>query len=92
MWGKPLDLIISKAFATLVIILVILGIVGGFVWFIVPHLIESIVAIASMLPDSMDSLTIWVTDQFKNMPQISGPAEVWIDEATVWLPSGLKQV
>ena len=84
MWGKPLDLIISKAFATLVIILVILGIVGGFVWFIVPHLIESIIAIASMLPDSMDSLTIWVTDQFKNMPQISGPAEVWIDEATVW--------
>ena len=83
-WGKPLDVLISKTFATIVVIFVILGIVGGFVWFVVPHLFESIVAIAAMLPDSMADLTTWITNQFKNMPQISGPAEVWIDEATGW--------
>jgi predicted PurR-regulated permease PerM len=82
--GKPLGLIISKTIATAVIILVLLGTVGGFLWFVVPRLIESIIAIASMLPDSMENLTVWITDQFKNMPQISGPAEVWIDKATVW--------
>ncbi len=82
--SKPLGNIISKTIATAVIILVLLGTVGGFFWFIVPHLIESIIAIASMLPASMEDLTVWITDQFKNMPQISGPAEVWIDKATVW--------
>jgi predicted PurR-regulated permease PerM len=82
--GKPLGIIISKSFATILVILVICGTVGGFLWFVVPHLIESIVTIASMLPNSMEDLTLWITDQFKNMPQISGPAEVWIDEATVW--------
>jgi predicted PurR-regulated permease PerM len=82
--GKQLNVIVSKTIATVVIILVILGIVGGFFWFVAPRLFESIVAIAAILPDSMADLTTWITNQFKNMPQISGPAEVWIDKATVW--------
>jgi predicted PurR-regulated permease PerM len=83
-WGKPLSVIVSKTIATTLIILVIFGIVGGIAWFIVPQIFESIVAIAGMMPDSMADLTLWITNQFKNMPQISGPAEVWIDQVTVW--------
>lgn len=84
LWGKSRSIMISKTIATILIILVIFGVVGGFLWIIIPQMFESIVAIAGMLPNSMDDLTAWITNQFKTMPQISGPAEVWIEEATVW--------
>ena len=82
--GKPLNVVISKTIATILVIFVICGAVGGFLWYVVPHIFESIIAIAGMMPNSMADLTTWITDQFKNMPQISGPAQVWIDEATKW--------
>lgn len=82
--GKPLKELISKTIATILIIFVIFGIVGGIAWFAIPQIFESIIAIAGMVPDSMADLTTWVTNQFKNMPQISGPAQEWIDQATVW--------
>lgn len=81
--GKPLGIIISKTIATTIIILVIFSIVGGILWFVVPQVFESIVAIAGILPNSMADLTTWITNQFKNMPQISEPAQIWIDRATV---------
>jgi len=82
--GRSLGLLISKTIATTLIIVVIFALVGGILWFVVPQIFESIVAIAGILPNSMADLTTWITNQFKNMPQISGPAQVWIDEATGW--------
>jgi predicted PurR-regulated permease PerM len=82
--GRPLGIVISKTIATILIIFVLFGIVGGISWFAVPQIFESIIAIAGMVPDSMADLTTWITNQFKNMPQISGPAQEWIDQATIW--------
>lgn len=82
--GKSIDLVVSKTVATTLIIIVIFGIVVGISWVVIPQIFESIIAIAGMVPDSMADLTTWITNQFKNMPQISGPAQEWIDQATVW--------
>lgn len=82
--GKQINQVVSKTVATTLIILVIFGVVGGISWVVIPQIFESIIAIAGMLPDSMADLTTWIADQFKNMPQISGPAQEWIDQATVW--------
>lgn len=54
----------------------------GFMWMALPRLVESIITVSSTLPEAMNQLLEWLGERFKDMPQVTGPSEVWIQEAT----------
>lgn len=72
----------SGILATTVALCTLLALLLGFLWVAVPRLIESIITVSSTLPESMQQLILWLGEKFKDMPQVTGPSEVWIEEAT----------
>ena len=56
----PRPLTVSKAVASLVSIIVLLVVITGILWMIIPGLVGSIANIIQLLPDSMDSLRSWL--------------------------------
>jgi len=90
--GKDKTITISKGIASVFTVLVILGIVFGFLWMIIPQLIESIVNIAKTLPSSIERLLEWIQVKFNQIPQITGPVEQWLGDVTTRFTAWVEEI
>lgn len=90
--GKDKTTTISKGIASVFTVLIILGIVFGFLWMIIPQLIESIVNIAKTLPSSIERLLEWIQVKFNQIPQITGPMEQWLGDVTTRFTAWVEEI
>ena len=78
----PRPLTISKAVATFVSVILILVIISGILWMIIPGLIESITKIIDILPSSMESLKAWLDVRLVKLPEAQAVIDGWINNFT----------
>ncbi len=78
----PRPLTVSKAVASLVSIAVLLAVITGILWMIIPGLVESIANIIQLLPDSMDSLRSWLNVKLVGWPEAQAVLDGWINNFT----------
>ena len=90
--GKDRTITISKGIASVFTVLIILGIVFGFLWMIIPQLIDSIVNIAKTLPSSIERLLEWIQVKFNQIPQITGPMEQWLGDVTTRFTAWVEEI
>ena len=62
--------------------IVLLVVISGILWMIIPGLIESITKIIDMLPSSMDELKAWVDVKLVNLPEAQIAIDGWINHFT----------
>lgn len=80
--NTPRPLTVSKAVASLVSIIVLLVVITGILWMIIPGLVESIANIIQLLPDSMDSLRSWLDVKLVGWPEAQAVLNGWINNFT----------
>lgn len=80
--SRSIGPVASSVLATTLTLCTFLALVLGLLWVAVPRLIESIITVSATLPESMNQLILWLGEKFRDMPQVTGPSEVWIQEAT----------
>lgn len=73
---------VSKGLATFVALLVFFIVITGFCWMIIPGLVDSIMHIVSILPDSMNQFIDWIDVKTVHYPQIQETLENWINRFT----------
>ena len=78
----PRPLTVSKAVASLVSIIVMLVVITGILWMIIPGLVGSIANIIQLLPDSMDSLRSWLDVKLVGWPEAQAVLNGWINNFT----------
>ena len=78
----PRPLTVSKAVASLVSIIVLLVVITGILWMIIPGLVGSIANIIQLLPDSMDSLRSWLDVKLVGWPEAQAVLNGWINNFT----------
>lgn len=62
------DLTIAKVIGTIISIAILLIVIAGVLWMIIPGLIDSIMKVIDILPEAMRSFTAWVDVKFANLP------------------------
>ncbi len=75
-------LTISKAVGTTVALVLLVVVVCGVLWMIIPGLIDSIINIIEMLPASMSALQDWVDGKLTDYPEARFAIEGLIDNFT----------
>lgn len=80
--GFPKALTVSKAVGTIVALITMFVVVTGVLWMIIPGLIDSIVNIIKILPDSMESLQRWLDGKMVRFPEAQAMLDGWINNFT----------
>lgn len=75
-------LTLSKAVGSIVSIALLLVIITGILWMIIPGLIESIMKIIQVLPSSMDALKDWLDVKLVKLPEAKLMMDSWINNFT----------
>ena len=73
---------VSKAVGTIAALVLLLVIIGGILWMIIPGLIDSIIKIIKLLPSSMESLKDWLDLRMTRMPGLKDILDGWINNFT----------
>ena len=78
----PKALSVAKGVGTVVALAVLLTVVTGVLWMIIPGLIDSIVKIIDVLPESMSRLMEWADMKLQNFPVAQSRIDSWINHFT----------
>ena len=78
----PKALSVAKGVGTIVALAVLLIVVTGVLWMIIPGLIDSIVKIIDVLPESMSRLMEWADMKLQNFPVAQSRIDSWINHFT----------
>ncbi len=78
----PRALTISKAVGSTVSVIVLLVVIAGIMWMIIPGLIESLMKIIAVFPSSMESLREWLNVKLAHMPEAKNLLDSWINNFT----------
>ena len=81
------DLTFSKVIGTIISIAVIIVVIAGILWMIIPGLVDSIVKVIEMLPTGLEKFTAWVDVKFANIPFAKDTIDDWSKNATDYLIS-----
>lgn len=73
---------LSKGFATFISLLVFFIVIIGFCWMIIPGLVNSIMHIVEILPDSMNHFIDWIDTKTIRYPEMQATLENWINRFT----------
>ena len=65
------DLKIARAVATIVSVAVLVGVVSGLVWMVLPDLWESIMGLIANLPDTVTKVSAWIQVNLDENPQLA---------------------
>lgn len=79
------DLTFSKVIGTLVSVFVMIVVIAGILWMIIPGLVDSIVKVIEMLPTGLEKFTAWVDVKFANLPIAKETIDDWSKNATDYL-------
>ncbi|MDO4518467.1 MAG: AI-2E family transporter, partial [Bacillota bacterium] len=77
-----LDMTISKICGSVVSLAVIVIVVAGVLWMVIPGLFDSITMVVEMLPAGFKSLNEWVNHAFANLPIAQEAFDKWSDNIT----------
>lgn len=75
---KDRSVTIAKGLASVISVVVVLGIITGILILIIPQMIESIISITKSLPDSIAQFSEWLRSLSK-ATQLTGPVERWVN-------------
>lgn len=76
------DLAVAKAIGSIVSVAVLLIIISGILWMIIPGLVESIMKIIKILPSSMETLKDWLDVRLVKLPEAKLMVDSWINNFT----------
>lgn len=65
----------ARAFASLVCVVIVVGLVGLFVYFVVPQVVESGINLINTMPQRLDYLSAWCTVHLSHFPMVA----TWVD-------------
>ena len=68
-------LIAARAFASAVCVIIVVGLVGLFVYFVVPQVVASALNLINTMPERLDSLSVWCRIHMSHFPMLA----VWVD-------------
>ena len=81
----------SKATGTIVALVLMMVVVTGILWMIIPGLVDSVTTIIQNLPASMEALQTWADVRFAQYPQASSVVEGWTDNFTEYATDFVMQ-
>ena len=65
----------ARAFASLVCVIIVVGLVGLFVYFVVPQVVESAINLINTMPQRLETLSNWCAKHLAHFPLIAK----WVD-------------
>ena len=65
----------ARALASAICVIIVAGLIGLFIYFVVPQLIETIISLFDTLPERLAALSEWLETHFSRFPQIAR----WVD-------------
>lgn len=81
-WRIPKTLTISKAVGSTISVIVLLVVITGIMWMIIPGLVESLMKIIDIFPSSMEALKDWLNVKLAHMPEAKNMFDGWINNFT----------
>ena len=66
-----------------------IAVLASFFWLVFPQLYKSILGIIDLIPNSINKVSVWVDDLFKNNPQAIQTFSAYYEEATKYLEQWL---
>lgn len=85
---------VSRAIATVIALITLIGAVGGFCLLVIPDLISSVMGLVYSMPDTVNRISNWFVDHIKENPQllafIQENLELVLESASNWFQSQLK--
>ena len=79
------DMTTSKVVGTIVSMAILLIVIGGVLWMILPGLFESVINVIKILPSGLDKFTAWVDVKFAHMPFAQQTIDEWSQNITSYL-------
>lgn len=76
------DMGLSKAIGTVVSICVILVVLAGVFWMIIPGLVNSVINVVDILPGALQKTTRWIDARMANLPIAQETVDEWIKVLT----------
>ena len=76
------DMGIAKGVGTIISVALILVVLGGVFWMIIPGLINSVINVVEILPSGLLKLTIWVDAKMSSLPIAKETVDEWINALT----------
>lgn len=76
------DLTFSKAIGSIISVILIIVVIAGVLWMIIPGLIDSVVKIVDTLPSAMKQFTSWIDIKFAKLPVAKDTIDDWINTFT----------
>ena len=76
------DMAFSKAIGSIICVCVIIVVIAGVLWMIIPGLFDSLVKIFDTLPSAMKQFTQWVDIKFAKLPVAKDSIDEWINTFT----------
>ena len=67
--GKSKGKSLAKASSTLITLVLMIAVLTGFFWMVVPQVYKSILGIVDLVPDSVNQVYLWLDATFENNPQ-----------------------
>lgn len=68
-------LVAAKAVASIICIVLVVGIIGLLIYFVVPQLVETLISLGNTMPERLASLSDWLETHFSRFPQLA----TWVD-------------
>ena len=65
----------ARAFASCVCVIIVVGLVGLFVYFVVPQVVESAINLINTMPQRLDALSVWCSVHLAHFPMVA----TWVD-------------
>ena len=76
------DLAISKAIGSVISIIILIVVIAGVLWMIIPGLFDSLLKIFDALPAAMKEFTEWIDIKFAKLPVAKDSIDEWINSFT----------
>ncbi len=76
------DMAISKVIGTVISMLVLLVVIIGVAWMVIPGLIDSIVKVVDVLPAGMQKFQIWIDHKMANLPVAQSRINAILEETS----------
>ncbi|MCF0144889.1 MAG: AI-2E family transporter, partial [Firmicutes bacterium] len=62
------DLMMAKVVGSIVSVVILLVVIGGVLWMIIPGLVESIIKVVEILPSGLEQFNAWIDVKFNKLP------------------------
>ncbi len=76
------DLTFSKAVGSIISLAILITVIMGVLWMIIPGLIESLVNVVDIIPSAVERFSAWIDVKFADLPVAKGTIDEWTQSLT----------